>query len=96
MKTFDTTLMDLSSDISCTHKDILARQERDMFFHQYVNHFTHNQPRIQYQDRIHRVTNNKRDFFEKTEYYNTGNWVNQFETKKIEPLFNDQSKKKVN
>lgn len=94
MKTFDTTLMDLSSHISCSHMDTLAKNERDMYHLKYVNQFSHNQPKELYLDRMYQIPVDKKACIEKKTLYNSGDWMLQFDNIITEPVFNVQTKPK--
>lgn len=94
---FDTTLMDLSSHMSCQHMDALARDERDAFHSAYVSHFTRqpyvtksksepaDRPPIEYVHRKMCVDKN---------YSKGGEWAQQFSEDGIDQSFDVQTKSK--
>lgn len=89
---FDTTLMNLSSKISCENMTHLALKERDRFFYNYTNQFT---PRIE-NENIDRPVNtrvHKKSCVQKKEGYNSGDWINQYNIQTDIPReFNIQTK----
>lgn len=86
---FDTTLMDMSSHMSCQHMDVMAMDERNKNYVRYVNHFTTNKidkiddrPYAQYVHKRICVQGRPQD----------GDWVNQFDGGVRDPRFDVQTK----